>query len=56
MKEKGRIVFPELVKKDPLYEQMLPDLRKHLSLSLQQNKQIEEDYEKAIKYYREHGF
>ena len=56
MKEKGRIVFPELVKKDPLYEQMLPDLRKHLSLSLQQNKQIEEDYEKAIKYYRKHGF
>ena len=46
----------DTVKKDPLFEKMLPELRKHLALSLQQNRLIEEDFEKAISYYRDRGF
>ena len=56
MSDKGRIVFPELAKKDPLYEEMIPELRKRLALSIQQNRLIEEDFEKAISFYRDRGF
>ena len=56
MAEKARIRLPETVKKDPLFEEILPELKKHLALSLPQNRLIEEDFEKAISYYRERGF
>ena len=56
MGERKKLVFQETPPKDPLFEELLPSLNSHLALSVQQNKLIEGDFEKAIAYYREHGF
>ena len=56
MGERKKLVFQEAPPKDPLFEELLPSLNSHLALSVQQNKLIEGDFEKAIAYYREHGF
>ncbi|MBQ8995399.1 MAG: hypothetical protein IJ091_06255 [Oscillospiraceae bacterium] len=52
MGEKKKISFPEQAKRDPLFEEMLPALRRHLSLSAPQNRLMETDFEKAIAFYR----
>ena len=56
MSSTARIGLTDAVRKDPLYEEMLPELRKHLALSNQQNRLIEEDFENAISYYRDRSF